>query len=64
MKLKICERCKRPFLETKEFCPNCPEVFTQNRESWANMGCLIAMIMPIIFIIFFWIFLFLGFLFR
>ena len=48
----------------KEFCPHCPEPYTWNQESWANMGCLLMMILPLFVMIFFWLFLFLGFFIR
>jgi hypothetical protein len=64
MQLKICKRCKRPFLATKEFCPNCPAPYTWNQESWANVGCLLAMILPIFMVVFLWLFFFFGIFFR
>ncbi len=48
----------------KEFCPSCPAPYTWNQESWANIGCLLAMVVPLFLMIFFWLFLFFGFLFR
>jgi hypothetical protein len=33
-------------------------------EILANLGCLVAMILPLVGLIFFWLFLFLGVLFR
>lgn len=64
MKLKLCPKCKRPFLAAKEYCPNCPEPYTWNQESWANVGCLIAMILPLVLLIFLWLFFFFGIFFR
>jgi len=64
MQLKICKRCKRPFLANKEFCPHCPAPYTWNQESWANVGCLLAMILPIFLVVFFWLFLLFGIFFR
>jgi hypothetical protein len=63
VKLKICKRCKRPFLATKAVCPNCAVPYTWNQESVANVGCLLAMILPIFVVLFIWLFIFLGFLF-
>jgi len=62
--LKICQTCKRPFFAKKEFCPHCPAPYTWNQESWANVGCLLAMIAPLFLMIFFWLFFFMGFFFR
>jgi hypothetical protein len=62
--IKLCPRCRRPFLAAKELCPHCPEPYTWNQESFANLGCLIAMILPVFFVLFFWLFLFLGAFFR
>jgi hypothetical protein len=64
MSLKICQKCKRPFLAQKEFCPHCPEPYTWNQESWANLGCLLAMILPLLAMILFWFFFFFGLIFR
>ena len=61
VQLKICPRCKRPFLAKHESCPKCPVPYTWNQESWANMGCLVTMIvLPLVLMILFWLFLFLG----
>jgi hypothetical protein len=62
--IKLCPRCKRPFLEAKEVCPHCPDREVWNRESAANLGCLVATFLPLVFLILFWLFLFLGFFFR
>jgi predicted amidophosphoribosyltransferase len=62
VRLKICARCKRPFLANKEFCPHCPVPY--NPESWANVGCLLAMVLPIFMIVFLWMFFFFGVFFR
>jgi len=35
-----------------------------NQESFANVGCLVAMLLPLLFLILFWLFLFLGVFFR
>jgi hypothetical protein len=64
VKLKICTRCKRPFLANKQFCPSCPAPYTWNQESYANLGCLLMMILPIFLIVFFWLFFFFGLFFR
>ncbi|MDQ3713929.1 MAG: hypothetical protein M3388_17155 [Acidobacteriota bacterium] len=64
MSLKICKKCKRPFMASHEFCPHCPKPYTWNQESWANVGCLLAMILPLFVMIFFWFVFFFGFLFR
>jgi hypothetical protein len=64
VELKICQTCKRPFLAEKEICPHCPEPYTWNQESWKNVGCLLAMIAPLFLMILFWLFFFIGFLFR
>lgn len=41
MELKICERCKKPYLADAEKCPHCPEDYEWNQDSWANACCLI-----------------------
>jgi len=38
--------------------------YTWNQESYANLGCLLAMILPILLVVFFWLFLFFGIFFR
>jgi len=60
VKLKICRRCKRPFLANKAACPNCRVPYTWNQESVANVGCLLAMILPIFLVLFIWLFVFFG----
>lgn len=64
MELKICPKCKRPYLKDKGVCPTCPEPYTWNQESYWNLGCLLMMILPLVFLLFFWLFLFLGVAFR
>ncbi|MEP7038492.1 MAG: hypothetical protein ABI891_09115 [Acidobacteriota bacterium] len=44
-----------------EFCPHCPESYALNQESWVSLGCLLLMIAPLFIMIFFWLFMFLGF---
>ena len=58
--IKLCPKCRKPYLAAKEYCPNCPEPYTWNQESYANVGCLLAMLLPLVFLILFWIFMFLG----
>jgi hypothetical protein len=53
VQLKICPGCKRPFLAEKQDCPHCPEPYAWNQESWANVGCLTAMIAPFFLMILF-----------
>jgi hypothetical protein len=48
----------------KEFCPNCPEPYTWNQESYANLGCLLLMLMPLGLLILFWLFMFIGVIIR
>ena len=62
--IKLCPKCKRPFLAAKKDCPHCPEPYTWNQESWANVGCLMATLLPLVLLILFWLFLFLGPVFR
>ncbi|MGI8669198.1 MAG: hypothetical protein ACR2J3_05025 [Aridibacter sp.] len=64
MQLKICDKCKRPYLAAKEFCPNCPEPYTWNQESVGNLGCLLATIIPLFLMILFWLFFFFGLFFN
>jgi hypothetical protein len=59
VKLKICEKCKRPFLAYEEFCPKCPRP-VWNQESWINLGCLLAMILPVFIVTFLWLLFFFG----
>ena len=58
MKIKICQTCKRPYLEKDEFCPRCPPPYDAN--SLANLGCLLLTVLPLVVMILFWLFLFLG----
>ncbi|MBA3634383.1 MAG: hypothetical protein H0W58_16485 [Acidobacteria bacterium] len=60
MSIKICQKCKRPFMANNEFCPHCPEPYTWNQESWANLGCLLLTIVPLFVMILFWLFFFFG----
>ena len=60
MAIKVCQRCKKPFLSEREFCPHCPEPYTWNQESYANVGCLLAMLLPLFLLMLFWLFVFLG----
>lgn len=61
MKLKVCPRCKKPFLPLQDVCPSCPDVPEWNQESAANAGCLAAMIvLPLLGVLAFWLFFFLG----
>lgn len=64
MELKLCPKCRRPYLAHKEYCPSCPEPYTWNQESYANVGCLLLMLAPLCLVLLFWIFLFLGILIR
>jgi hypothetical protein len=64
VQLKLCPKCRRPYLANKEYCPNCPEPYAWNQESYANLGCLLLMILPLVLMIFFWLFLMMGALFR
>jgi hypothetical protein len=63
MKILICPTCKRPFLESKKVCSHCPQR-DWNQESWLNLGCLLATIVPLFILIFFWIMFFTGIFFR
>jgi hypothetical protein len=60
VELKLCPRCRKPFLATKEHCPSCPEPPTLNQESWANLGCLLVTFLPIFGMILFWLLMFFG----
>ena len=62
--IKLCPKCKRPFMAASNACPNCPETYTWDQESCANLGCLLLMLSPLLLMVLFWLFLFLGFLFR
>jgi len=41
-------------------CPHCPEPYTWDQESWANVGCLILMVLPVFLMILFWLFFLFG----
>ncbi|MBA2619622.1 MAG: hypothetical protein H0U87_00315 [Acidobacteria bacterium] len=56
MRLKLCTKCKRPFMASEEFCPRCPEPFDAN--SFANLGCIVLTILPLLVLILFWAFIF------
>jgi len=60
VQLKICPKCKRPYLANKELCPHCPEPYTWNQESWSSLGCLLLTILPLFVMILFWMFFFMG----
>ncbi|MBC7798599.1 MAG: hypothetical protein H7Z37_17145 [Pyrinomonadaceae bacterium] len=59
MDLKICEKCDSPYLVSAEYCPRCPEPYTYDQDNWANVGCLVIMLLfafflmalPIIFLL-------------
>lgn len=59
VELKLCPKCKRPFLATDEFCPKCPRP-EWNQESYMNVGCLLLMILPLVLLVLFWLFFFVG----
>ncbi|MGI8555735.1 MAG: hypothetical protein ACR2LT_05215 [Pyrinomonadaceae bacterium] len=59
MTLKLCPQCKRPFMASREFCPHCPRT-GWNQESLANLGCLLATILPLLLMILFWLFFIFG----
>lgn len=62
MKLKVCPKCKKPFLPYQDVCPTCPDVPEWDQESAVNAGCLAAMIVgPMIVMVLFWLFFFVGF---
>jgi hypothetical protein len=48
----------------KQFCPHCPEPYAWNQESYANVGCLVLMILPLFLLILFWLVLIFGAVFR
>ncbi|HLM02920.1 MAG TPA: hypothetical protein VK400_17845 [Pyrinomonadaceae bacterium] len=60
MEIKICHRCKRPFLAAKGACAHCPDPYGYNPDSRANLGCLLVTIIPLFLMIIFWLFFFLG----
>ena len=47
MELKTCPNCGKPHLASVERCPHCPreEDYEWNQESWANVGCLVLMVL-------------------
>lgn len=44
----------------REICPHCPEPYTWNQESFANLGCFVAMLLPLLLFILMWLFLLFG----
>jgi hypothetical protein len=54
VELKLCQRCKRPFLAEEETCPQC-EQHSWDQDSWMNFGCLIATVLPLFIILLFWL---------
>ncbi|MGI8787328.1 MAG: hypothetical protein ACR2HG_06165 [Pyrinomonadaceae bacterium] len=65
MQIKLCPKCKRPFMASQEFCPHCPAPYTWNQESWMNVGCLTLMVaLPLLVMFLFWVFFFAGVFFR
>ena len=64
MDLKLCPKCRRPYLSSNDYCPNCPEPYTWDQESYANVGCLVLTIAPLFILILFWLFLIFGAVFR
>ncbi len=59
MTLKLCPQCKRPFMASEKFFPRCPRA-EWDQESLANLGCLLATILPLIIMLLFWLFLIFG----
>jgi hypothetical protein len=55
VELKICPRCERPFLASEANCPRCPQPPEYDADSWMNLGCLLATILPLFVIIFLWL---------
>ncbi|HZH34241.1 MAG TPA: hypothetical protein VEX64_05335 [Pyrinomonadaceae bacterium] len=45
MELKTCPNCQKPHLASLEQCPHCPPDYEWNQESWANVGCLLGMML-------------------
>lgn len=62
MALKLCPQCKRPFLESEEFCPRCPQPY--DAGSWANLGCILLSLLPLAALILFWVFVFTAVFYR
>ena len=62
--LKLCPQCRKPFIAENGTCPHCPEPYTWNQESYANVGCLVLMILPLFLLILFWLVLIFGAVFR
>jgi hypothetical protein len=58
--LKLCPQCRKPFIAENGTCPHCPEPYTWNQESYSNLGCLLAMLIPLFLMILFWLFFFMG----
>jgi predicted amidophosphoribosyltransferase len=55
VELKLCPRCKKPYLAKHEYCPHCPEPYTWDQESYMNLGCLLLMVVPVFLMVLFWI---------
>ena len=64
MSLKLCPKCRKPFLAASGTCPHCPEPANWDQENWANLGCLLVTLLPLLGMMLFWLFMFLGLFFR
>lgn len=53
MELKVCKKCKRAFNAEESACPDCGHwaEYTWDQESWANVGCLLALILIILLMV-------------
>ena len=64
VQLKICQRCKRPFLTRQGACSHCPEPASWNRKSWAGFVRLAAIVLPLLVMLAFWLLMVVSFSFR
>jgi predicted amidophosphoribosyltransferase len=61
MELKLCPNCKRPYLESEEFCPRCPQPLNiETADSYGSLGCVLLTVAGLAAMVIFWMFVFLG----
>lgn len=52
MELKTCHHCQKPFLADQKSCPRCGTDYEYNADSWANVTCMMLMVLFIFGLIF------------
>jgi hypothetical protein len=57
MGLKLCPKCEKPYLDDKEFCPNCPPPrFNGDADSYGSLGCVLISVLALVGMFVFWLF--------